>query len=483
MAYTPGFVHDVFISYATADDRATDGLINYIDGKLRIKLEARLSKRCKVYLDSNEGIAAGAPIQDQIIAHARRSAIFVIVYSEAYQRSDYCKRELHEYSSCDGNAICVLHLASTSNSQQDHSPLINSRRAHELFETTHGGNEQRNFRHDAKPQIQRNRDNRTLDEALDSLANEMAEHLKTVRENSKLPRIHLAWALDEFTPQAEQIANKLEAEGFITTSSPSVSIITPAAQNSAALCLKSCCLYLELVGAPDALREEHVAALSTLQSQAASAKMLTWVNRTNASTPVEKFLPGKRRVFVGTDSELYDEAVHWLKNAADLEGQPAYPAPNAGDSPRSLLIIASSEQADGPFVDCVCAEVDAHYREAFNVGNDAFFWAAECCGSDCPRDTPPPPEWIQRLDNRIKRNRSTGIIFIHGETPGLVQGQLLRDFFYAFEDGLFKTLRARPGICEFPPVPKPRRYYRPAPSSVIEFGADNLAPLRHIATA
>src|SRR5689334_6265152 len=103
MAYVPGFLHDVFISYASIDDKAK-GLITYFREQLVIALGTEGIKAVDgdsasldVFLDLSR-IKAGSDLTEQVLTGARSCAVFISFYSPAYLDSNWCVREATEFS-------------------------------------------------------------------------------------------------------------------------------------------------------------------------------------------------------------------------------------------------------------------------------------------------------------------------------------------------------------------------------------------------
>ncbi len=133
MAFVPGFLHDVFISYACADDENAEGLIGHFAKLLSNALRAqglrlhdvavpdgvdvfldrqRFSNALRaqglrlhdvavpdgvdVFLD-RQRLRAGSDLTEQVLTAARSSAVFIAFHSPAYVESSWCRREAGEF--------------------------------------------------------------------------------------------------------------------------------------------------------------------------------------------------------------------------------------------------------------------------------------------------------------------------------------------------------------------------------------------------
>ena len=89
MAYIPGFDHDVFISYAHGDDREW---INRLIDRLKLWLKQRLGTEPSIWIDKHD-LRSSRDFNKEIPASVRSSAVFVLLTSPSYVRSEYCVSE------------------------------------------------------------------------------------------------------------------------------------------------------------------------------------------------------------------------------------------------------------------------------------------------------------------------------------------------------------------------------------------------------
>jgi len=101
MAYVPSFEHDIFISYAHADDDVATGTTRVTDfhrdlvSRLKIRLGARAFHKPEewVFFDRT-GLNAGDQLNPRLERAARRSAIMISLLSPSYLQADWCIREV-----------------------------------------------------------------------------------------------------------------------------------------------------------------------------------------------------------------------------------------------------------------------------------------------------------------------------------------------------------------------------------------------------
>jgi hypothetical protein len=100
MAYVPGYDHDVFVSYAHADEAADSSgkwATEFID-RLRGALKHRLggSEELRIFFD-RESLGSNQQLEEMLTA-ARRSAIFLAIASRSYASRDWTRHELEAFA-------------------------------------------------------------------------------------------------------------------------------------------------------------------------------------------------------------------------------------------------------------------------------------------------------------------------------------------------------------------------------------------------
>jgi hypothetical protein len=98
MAYVPGCRHDVFISYASENNR--DGWVEQFDKALRQELSEligrQFSHKDSIFLDKRK-LRVGQSFPDELKAAARESAILVPILSPHFLTSPWCNQERVEF--------------------------------------------------------------------------------------------------------------------------------------------------------------------------------------------------------------------------------------------------------------------------------------------------------------------------------------------------------------------------------------------------
>src|SRR5215467_14261305 len=89
MAYVPGFQHDVFISYAHGDDR--DWISRFLD-RLRPAVKQRLGSEADIWID-DDSLRKSRDFRKEIPDGVKSSAVFLLLASPTYIRSEYCVLE------------------------------------------------------------------------------------------------------------------------------------------------------------------------------------------------------------------------------------------------------------------------------------------------------------------------------------------------------------------------------------------------------
>ena len=101
MGLIPGYEHDIFVSFAHADDTNGDVDENtpgWVDATLRI-LEGNLRKSLKPLIKKtgrdldifwSYQLAQDRPLDDNIKSHIEKSALFLVVMSKHFLNSDWC---------------------------------------------------------------------------------------------------------------------------------------------------------------------------------------------------------------------------------------------------------------------------------------------------------------------------------------------------------------------------------------------------------
>jgi hypothetical protein len=89
MAYVPGFQYDVFVSYAHGDDR--DWINRFLE-RLRPVIRQRLGTEAAIWID-DDSLRKSRDFRKEIPDSVNSSAVFLLLASPSYIRSEYCVLE------------------------------------------------------------------------------------------------------------------------------------------------------------------------------------------------------------------------------------------------------------------------------------------------------------------------------------------------------------------------------------------------------
>src|SRR5262245_13180629 len=106
MAYTTGWQNDVFVSYAQVDDRPLPGGTGWVStlvDALKILLAQQLGRAEVLAVWRDLGLPGHAPLTPEIMAAVRSSAVLLLVLSEGYLASEWCRREQTEFLALAGS--------------------------------------------------------------------------------------------------------------------------------------------------------------------------------------------------------------------------------------------------------------------------------------------------------------------------------------------------------------------------------------------
>jgi hypothetical protein len=96
MAIASGFSHDLFVSYAHADDQPVSGcakgFVSQFVADLMTEVGRKLGAALDVWWDHHD-LAGNTPVTPEIVRAASAAAGIVVLVSPAYLRSEWCRRE------------------------------------------------------------------------------------------------------------------------------------------------------------------------------------------------------------------------------------------------------------------------------------------------------------------------------------------------------------------------------------------------------
>jgi hypothetical protein len=227
MSSTADFEHDVFISYAHIDNEPlAEGLKGWVETlheRLRVRLAQLLGEEASIWRDRK--LQGNDIFADTLIDRVARSAILVSVISPRYVRSEWCQRELDEFSrraEMDarlriGDKLRIFKVVKTHISRERHPPLLQGVLGYEFYEYDQTRDRAQEFNSEVVP----TRDIRYW-EKLDDLAYDIKHLIETLRSSSRPVKspaapsqtIYLAETTSDLTGQRDTIKRELQQHGY-----------------------------------------------------------------------------------------------------------------------------------------------------------------------------------------------------------------------------------------------------------------------------
>src|SRR5262245_22089531 len=200
-AFVPGFQHDLFISYAHADDKRW---IQAFEDELRDEISRRLGMGISVWQDTSK-IRAGENWQVAIQEGIEGSAAFVAVVSPRYQNSPWCARERNEFKK-----RFKAEAFSTSGRFFKAVKTPWSENAHRLF--LQEIQDVDFYKEDQDDSVEFTPGSRDFKRAVRKLADGVEALLRRMRRANQ--RVHVAWPVDECLTAWQQLSDELRSKGF-----------------------------------------------------------------------------------------------------------------------------------------------------------------------------------------------------------------------------------------------------------------------------
>ena len=233
MAVAPGFRHDIFVSYAHADDIPTAGaevgFVSRLVGDLRTEVRRKVGNDVDIWWD-HQKLARNTPVTPEIMSAAGDSACVVAVTSPAYLRSEWCSRErgaflelIERRQTGRGGAIFMVSME-----QIDHGKLPSGFRdltGYDFYRQVESGRATRPLRVDLTP------DKEPYYNLLSELAQNISNYLEGLKEkkverspaspvhadekNNDKPFVLLTDVTDDLIQRRTEIKNYLEQAGIL----------------------------------------------------------------------------------------------------------------------------------------------------------------------------------------------------------------------------------------------------------------------------
>jgi len=464
MPFSPDFLYDVFISYASADE-APNGLISAFAVLLKKELATKgVAAGVSIFLDKTR-LEDGSNLTAQILSGAKSTAVMVAFHSPAYDASeDWCHREYREFVQSNPNIEGRFFLiALQGDSLPSKSPVFAQADRHfRSFFTEKNG---RPFRFSPDKPDYVNSEGLTLKEEIESLAGEIANTLRRLRDDSSRQRVFLT-ASSTFEVQTKNLQDSLTDRGFIVLES-SPWLEKEARLSAASASIARAELVIGIVEKLDPAAQSEPGAHAVEQVQIAERlgkPQLCWLPNENHGFSEEELavLKTKSNVIAGSLEEYKKIVLARLTGPKSPSPSippapsipPGAPLPPGGTAPAPApaappfaLFISASDDEKGALADLLKRvgplDIGLDGRVDGSVSNDPA--AIET--------------WCRQIKESVGIFNYAAVVFVDGLCARDWIDTRLRNYL-VLERDLPSTPRA--AVCECAPIPKADlRYFRP----------------------
>lgn len=408
--HVPGFLHDVFISYACADDEQADGLIGHFAKLLGNGLRAQglrlhdaaMPDGVDIFLD-RQRLQAGADLTEQVLTAARSSAVFIAFHSLAYVESSWCRREAAEfignYDACRpklNGRLFVVSLGKRGAPSESPVEALRSRRFRRFYSVNADG---KDFPFepamDGQP-AEKNEDGYSLKQEALELSREIADTLRAMREESPAPRVFLADTSPARQAAADDVKNwLLQHQVLVLRAAPWDGDWEKESR--------------EMIGRADVFVDLHEAtphAPAAAQAQLAKTlgkRRVRWLPRGELAAEAAQALMQETDVIEET-LEDFKEALHRLLTQPGERHKAAVVAPNDTGVAAGELVLLVAAKKDEAFLAALEQKLDE-----IGCGRDAFV------SEDVIEN---PDTWRKDLQALLDFHGPAGVVFVDGACEG-----------------------------------------------------------------
>ncbi len=465
MAYVSGYLHDIFVSYATANDKV-DGLVRHFytllagaidEAGLRVRDEHH-PDGVDIFLD-RRSIETGSDLAEQIDTNARSAAVFIMLHSSAYLKSDWCQQEAKAFlSNYDPRRpkltgrFFVASFGTRGNPAQSPLELVRGRRYRKFYYVNGDGED---FPFDPGQPQQRNPDELTLKEEARELAREIVETLEAMKNEPPPPRVFLAETSPARQAQAEDIRNWLLQRQVVVLRASGTA---PDWETDSRAFIGQASLFVDLsepAPTPAGVRQAQLAT-------ELGKKRVRWL-------PRGELAPEAAQV-VMQETSLVEETLEDFKTSLLPLIIQTNPGPGvaggaggvggAPAGPRPMVVLVSSKLDEA-----YLAELERQI-EALGGGSDALI-TDEVIAK--------PDDWHMEMGQRIEMWNAVNVVFVDGQCAGSWRDTRLRHMIGIAHEAMPTRI---PGLCRFPPPNKPDRRVNPTPDRLICFDPGQLDQLK-----
>jgi hypothetical protein len=222
---SPGFKHDLFISYAHFDNRplyeSDQGWVDRLHDRLEIILTMWLGEKLEIWRDLK--LHGNDHFGPEMLERLSQSALILSVLSPSHIKSEWCQKELrafHQRAAANGgihinNKSRVFKVCKTPVNQEAHPPELQGILGYEFFGLDQKTKRLQEFSDEVGP----NRDKRYWDK-LDVLAQdikELIEYLRHPQPSTAKPfgkTIYLAETTSDRRDDRDRIRSELKLNGY-----------------------------------------------------------------------------------------------------------------------------------------------------------------------------------------------------------------------------------------------------------------------------
>jgi hypothetical protein len=363
------FEQDIFISYAHIDNqplaKGMEGWVEALHERLRITLTQLLGEEVAVWRDRK--LQGNDVFAETLVAELSKAAVLVSVLSPRYVSSEWCLRELEEFSRRAavrvGDKSRVFKVLKSHVPLEKHPAAVRDMIGYAFYEYDAERERAREFGHEIVP----HRDPRYWN-VLNDLAWDIKQTLEALRaggpaaspdaEPAADKTVYLATTTSDVADERDQVRRELQQRGYHVLPDRELPLRAPEFQEQARELLGRSALSVHLVGAsygliPEGEEERSVVCLQEeLAAERGAADpsftRLVWMPAGLAPTGnrQQRFVE-QLQTRLGAGAELLQTSVEDLKLRVfeKLTPRPK-PAPLAGGEVKSVYLVCDDRDTD-----------------------------------------------------------------------------------------------------------------------------------------
>jgi hypothetical protein len=263
MCPIPNFEDDIFISYAHLDnqplDEGMDGWVESLHERLGVRLSQLLGEEVRIWRDPK--LQGNDYFADALVVRVSKVAILVSILSPRYVKSEWCMREINEFSKAAqtqgglrvGTSSRVFKIIKTFIRREDQPAIIQPLLGYEFYEYDHQLGRAKEFSPDVSP----HRDIRYW-EKLEDLANDLKQLIEKMKETAASEpvtpsptgkTIYLAKSTSDLNEERDIIQRELQQHGHRVLPDKELPLNASSLTEAVREYLKNSHLSIHLIGA------------------------------------------------------------------------------------------------------------------------------------------------------------------------------------------------------------------------------------------